>query len=65
MPTSCNGHSDHHYFVPDVAIIPSEGKVVVIALCTSCGNPLFIEKVVAQPDATMTLKSIQKEKKEV
>ena len=28
----------HKYYVCDVAVVKSEGKVVIHALCTSCGD---------------------------
>lgn len=28
----------HRYFVADVAQVETEGRIVVIALCTACGD---------------------------
>lgn len=33
---TCTG--THRYFVADVAQVESEGKVVIIAMCTACGE---------------------------
>lgn len=60
----CNGHSDHRYFVADVVLIPTEGKVVILALCTACGQPQFHEKVVAAPHTTLDSLNQQKKNKE-
>lgn len=61
----CNNHLDHRYFVADVVLVPSEGNVVVLALCTACGDLLEKTIRVGQPNSQMSLKSLQKETKEV
>jgi len=53
MPNfSCN-ECNHRYFVADVVLIPSEGKVVLLALCTACGDFKAHEKLVAGPNTTL------------
>lgn len=61
--SSC-GQYDHRFFVADIALVPSEGKFVLIALCTACGNVLTHEQVIAQPHASLELNSIQRKKLE-
>ena len=48
----------HKYYVCDVAVVKAEGKVVIHALCTSCGDLISHEKVVtsAQIDFQVTEK---------
>lgn len=36
MADECNGQ--HRFFVADCAVVELEGKVVVIAVCTACGQ---------------------------
>lgn len=50
----CDQHG-HRYFVADVAVVPSEGKVVVLGLCTSCGEPFEHEHFVAEPNSKVEL----------
>lgn len=50
----CEMHG-HRYFVADVAQVNDEGKVVVIALCTSCGDWLTHSTIVSLPNAKLTL----------
>lgn len=38
----------HRYYVCDVATVKTEGKVVIHALCTSCGDLLSFERIVTQ-----------------
>jgi hypothetical protein len=52
---------DHRYFVADVAVVPAEGKVVVLALCTACGDLLEKHVQVARPHTEITLKSLEKQ----
>lgn len=54
----------HRYFVADIALVPAEGKVVILALCTACGDPLTHERIVAAPHRELMLNSIQKKKLE-
>lgn len=51
---SCDAHG-HRYFVADCAAVEAEGKVVVIALCTSCGEFISHEVIVALSKAKFTL----------
>jgi len=50
--SSC-GNFDHRYFVADVVLVPSEGKIVLLALCTACGDFRSYDKVVAAPHAAL------------
>lgn len=50
--SSC-GQYDHHYFVADVVLIPAEGKIVLLALCTACGDFKSHEKTVAAPHTAL------------
>lgn len=56
--------SGHRYFVADIALVPAEGKVVLLALCTACGDFLSYEKLVAKAHSELELVSIQKKKLE-
>lgn len=60
----CNGHSDHRYFVADVVLVPTEGKVVVCALCTACGTPQFHEHKVSAPNVKLDSLNSQRKNKE-
>lgn len=59
----CKRVGYHHYFVADTVLVPGEGKVIVLALCTSCGNLLDRTVQVAQPNTQMTLKSLDESQK--
>lgn len=50
----CEQHG-HRYFIADVAQVTGEGKVVVIALCTSCGEFIQHEVIVSLPNAQVRL----------
>jgi hypothetical protein len=50
--SSC-GQYDHHYFVADVVLVPSEGKIVLLALCTACGDFKSYDKQVAAPHTAL------------
>jgi hypothetical protein len=39
-------NDNHRYFVADVATIQDQGKVVLIVLCTSCGESFSREFLV-------------------
>lgn len=39
----------HHFFVAKTGEVEAEGKVVLIAMCTSCGETRVSEHKVAQP----------------
>lgn len=56
MANSC-GQYGHRYFVADVAVIPEEGKVVVLALCTACGAPIENPHIVAKPYSNFTIEN--------
>lgn len=58
------GDANHRYFVADVILIPSEGRVVMAALCTACGDPQFHEKVVSKPHTVLDSLKTQKKNKE-
>lgn len=51
----------HKYFVADVSIVKSEGKVVIHALCTSCGDLLSFERIVTK--ANTDFSTIEKYKR--
>lgn len=61
--TPCETHG-HRYFVADVAQVTDEGKVVVIALCTSCGDWITHEVIVSLPNAKLKLIKQEKRKEE-
>lgn len=47
------GNYDHRYFVADVVLVPAEGKIVLLALCTACGDFKSHEKQVAAPHTAL------------
>lgn len=51
--SSC-GNYDHHYFVADVVLVPTEGKIVLLALCTACGDFKSYDKAVAAPHTVLS-----------
>lgn len=51
----CEG--EHRFFVADVAVAATEGKVVVIAICTSCGNVKSTEVQVTKPGGSVALQN--------
>lgn len=59
----CEQHG-HRYFVADVAQVTDEGKVVVICVCTSCGEFIQNDVIVSLPNAKITLLK-QQNRKEV
>lgn len=44
---SCSGQ--HRLHVADVAVVPAEGKVCILALCLNCGQGFKNEHLVAKP----------------
>lgn len=48
-------NSPHHYFVADVAVVPAEGKVVVIAICTACADVKVHHISVCEPHTDIHL----------
>lgn len=54
----------HRYFVADVVLIPAEGKVVLLALCTACADFKAHEKVVSAPHTPLDSLNTQKKNKE-
>jgi uncharacterized OB-fold protein len=61
MAGNCTG--DHTYFVADVAIVLAEGKVIPIALCTSCGNVVATPvKVADSPNSEIKLEKFKENK---
>lgn len=50
MAISGECKSEHRFYCADVAVVPAEGKVVVIIVCTACGESLAREHIVAQKD---------------
>jgi hypothetical protein len=54
----------HRYFVADVATIESEGKVVILALCTACGQHLRIDETVTGKGSPFRTRTNEKEKNE-
>ena len=50
--SSC-GNYEHRYFVADVVLVPSEGKIVLLALCTACGDFKSYDKTVAAPNSAL------------
>lgn len=56
---------EHHYYVADVAVVEAEGKVVVIIVCTSCGDSKALShKVTDKPGSGMITVSKQPTKGE-
>ncbi len=51
----------HRYFVADVASIQDEGKVVILALCTSCGDHIRIDEVVTKAGYHFVTRQNEKE----
>lgn len=49
----CNG--EHRLHVADVAVVPAEGKVCILAICLGCGAGFKNEHVVAAPMSAITL----------
>lgn len=66
MTTKFEGcqRNGHHYFVADVVLVPDEGNVIMLALCTACGEPLSHPIKVSAPGAQLELNSIQKKQLE-
>lgn len=52
----------HRYFVADRAMVPHEGKVVILLACLQCGNPLRHDHQVASPGTQFS--RIENEKEE-
>ena len=44
----------HKYFVADVAVVTAEGRVVILALCTSCGAFLSHSEQVTKGNIEIT-----------
>jgi hypothetical protein len=63
MDSICEREGQHRYHVADVALVPAEGKVVVIALCISCGNVLSKDVKVTTPHSHIDLLSNDKKEK--
>jgi len=59
----CEREAQHRYHVADVAVVQAEGKVVVIALCISCGNVLSKEIQVTKTASPINLQSNDKKEK--
>ena len=52
---NCEGR--HTYYVADVAVCVGEGKIVVVAMCTSCGDVKSTEVQVTKPGAPVVMKN--------
>lgn len=61
--TYCNG--GHRLHVADVAVVPDEGKVCVLAICLDCGKGFKNEHFVAKPMSVIGALETQKEKENV
>lgn len=59
MAISRECDSEHRFYCADVAVVPAEGKVVVIIVCTACGESLAREHIVAQKDNEIHLEQKQ------
>lgn len=57
--TYCGG--GHRLHVADVAVVPEEGKVCVLAICLDCGKGFKNEHLVARPSASITALETSKE----
>lgn len=60
MSNSCTG--EHHIFVPEVVGVESEGKIVVVTVCTSCDRVNFHEHQVSSVGAPLRLLKEEKGK---
>jgi hypothetical protein len=60
--SACKLSGRHHYFVPEVVAVPSEGKVFVLAICTECNDFKAHEAIVARPGSTIRLLKEEKTK---
>jgi len=58
--SDCSG--GHRFFCADVVGIEPEGKVVVLALCTACGDFISKEFQVSKPFSGLRLSSDEKAK---
>jgi len=56
----CNG--GHRLHVADVAVVPAEGKVCILAICLDCGKDFKNDHVVASPGSAITALTLEKEK---
>lgn len=64
MDSICLREGQHRYHVADVAVVPAEGKIVIAALCISCGDVLSKDVAVTKPHTQIHLQSNDiKEKK--
>ena len=64
MASICDREGQHRYHVADVAVVPAEGKIVIAALCISCGSVLDKHIQVTKPHTQIHLQSNDiKEKK--
>ena len=54
----------HRFFHCETVGVEAEGKVVVIALCTACGDVISKEVQVARPHTQLRLLNEEKRKKE-
>lgn len=60
MDKQCTG--EHRIFVPEVVGVESEGKIIVVSVCTACDTVNFHEHSVAKPGVPIRL--LKEEKKE-
>ena len=61
MDNRCTG--DHRIFVAEVVGIETEGKVVVITVCTQCGTINFEEKQVSHAGSPLRMLKDEKTNK--
>lgn len=59
----CSG--GHRLHVADVAVVPDEGKVCVLAICLDCGKGFKNDHFVAKPMSSITTLETLKEKENV
>lgn len=55
----CSG--GHRLHVADVAVVPAEGKVCILAICLDCGKGFKNDHIVASPMSAITALTPQKE----
>lgn len=56
---------EHRLFVPEVIGVEAEGKVIVITVCTACGDVQFTDYQVANPGSSLRLLREEREKTNV
>lgn len=58
--TNVDCFGQHRIHVAEIVVNQTEGKVTVLALCISCGEPFVNEHIVSAPGSVIT--RLEKEK---